>query len=110
MIVSDRLLGREFDQLFELSECFFRLIRLLVIDAEVEPGVRKRGIQALHLFEEGDAFGGSISVEESEGVVQIFADGVGREVDGLLEFGDGFDMRGRIFEEGLAQIAVVFDG
>ena len=95
--------------LLELGDRFFRLLRLLVIDPEIKPGVRKRWIEALYLFEERDAFSRTISVELREGIVEFVADRIGREVERLLEFGNCLGVRGRVFEESLAQITVAFD-
>lgn len=72
--------------------------------------MRERRVLALDLFEEGDAFGDPVAVQEGERVVEFFARGVGCEVERSFEFGDGFDVRGGIFEEGFAEVAVTFDG
>ena len=108
--MGDRLVGDELGELFELGLRFFGLVRLFVIEAEVEPGVGQSRVEALDLFEESDGFGDSISVEQGECVVEFFANGGGREVERLLELGDGFDVGGGVFEEGFAQIAMAFYG
>ena len=105
----DGLVGDELGHLHELGDRFFGLIRFLVIDAEIEPRVGKRRVEPLDLFQQCDGFGDSIAVEQRQRVVEFFARGVGGKVECLLEFSDGFDVRGGIFEEGFAEIAVTFE-
>ena len=106
-------MGSSGASLMSCSNCasgLVELVILLVVDAEIEPGVGQGRVAALNVLEESDGLGGSSAAEKREGVVQLLGDGVGGEVERLLELGDGFGVGGGIFVEGFAEIAVSLEG
>ena len=108
LIMRNRLARRKLHQRLELRQRLFRSIGLFILDAEVEPGVRKRGVQSLYPFQQRHALRHPIPLQQRERVVQFFTNGVGREVQRLLEFGDRLRVRGWIFEERFSKTAMPF--
>src|SRR5579883_1003693 len=106
LVVADGLTGHELHEFEELRQRLLGLVLLLVIDAEVEPRVRQLGVAVLDLLQKRHGFGGASAAQQGEGVVQLLRDGIRRHVEGLLELGDRFVMRGRVFVERFAEVAV----
>ena len=66
-------------------------------------------VAALDVLEDGDGLGHAVAAQKRERVVEAVGDGVGGEVRGLLQLGDGLGVGGRILVECLAEIAVTLE-
>ena len=105
--VRDRFAGHARNHAFKLRDGPIRVSLVLVIDPEIEPGVRQRRILALHLLQTLDCFFfPPLHPEQRERVVQFVARGIGRDFKRLLKLPNCVLLGGGILIERFAEIAV----
>ncbi len=103
----DRFAGHTRNHAFELRDGTIRIALVFVIDPEIEPGMRQRGILALNVFEQLDRLlFVPTSAQQGECVVQLLPRGIRGDSERLLEFGYGPLLRGGIFVKRFAEVAM----
>ena len=107
VVMRHRLVGDEFCHLLELLHRILVAALLLEGDAEIEPGVRNRRILLLGFLEFDDSGLDFVGLHQREAVVEPFAEGVGRQLESLLELTDRLVLLGRILVVRLTEVAVM---
>ena len=81
----DGFFGSARDHAFELRDRAFGVALALVIDAEIEPGVRQGRVLALHFFEKFDCLRlAAFQAQQGKRVVQLVAGGIRGDFDACL--------------------------
>src|SRR5580698_3139914 len=102
--------GRFSKHAFKLSDRTLRVALVLIVDAEVEPGVRQRWIPALHLLQERyRLLFPPWHLQQRERIVQFVACRIGRDCERLPKLPHRILLGGGILVEGFAEIAVLIE-